>query len=168
VRETPEDLDRLQALIDRSIEHASPFLHRSFQMPEHSLSAAQLAARLEGSLTVALATVTARGEPRVAPIDAFFLRGHFHVPTVAESLRARHAASRPGVSLTYFEGKDLAVIAHGEASIVGSDATEFDELDSVQVACGHQSVREWEGTGVYLRVDARSLFTFTRHAAPAG
>jgi len=163
VRETPEDLDRLQALIDRSIEQASPFLRRSFQMPEHSLSAAQLAAHLQGSLTVALATVTARGEPRVAPIDALFVHGRFNVPTVAESVRARHLAQRPGVSVTYFEGIDVAVIAHGEASIVSEAHDEFEELDEVQLAAGNQSPREWTGTAVYLAVEAKSLFTFARY-----
>jgi hypothetical protein len=163
VHETPEDLDRLQELIDRSIEQASPFFRRSFQMPEHSLSAAQLTGHLHGSLTVALATVTARGEPRVAPIDSLFIHGRFHVPTVAESVRARHLARRPGASVTYFEGIDLAVIAHGEARIVSEDQDEFEQLDEVQLAAGNQSPREWTGTAVYLAIEAKSLFTFARY-----
>jgi hypothetical protein len=163
VHETPEDLDRLQELIDRSIEQASPFFRRSFQMPEHSLSAAQLTGHLQGSLTVALATVTARGEPRVAPIDSLFIHGRFHVPTVAESVRARHLARRPGASVTYFEGIDLAVIAHGEARIVSEDQDEFEQLDEVQLAAGNQSPREWTGTAVYLAIEPQSLFTFARY-----
>jgi hypothetical protein len=39
MRETPADLRRLQALLDDSIQRASPFLRSSFEMPEHSLSA---------------------------------------------------------------------------------------------------------------------------------
>jgi hypothetical protein len=74
MRETAADLQRLQTLLDDSVERASTFLRSSFQMPEHSLSAAQLVAHLQGSLTIALGTVTARGEPRVAPISALFLR----------------------------------------------------------------------------------------------
>jgi hypothetical protein len=162
MRETAADLQRLQTLLDESVERASAFLRSSFQMPEHSLSAEQLASRLQGSLTVALATVTAGGEPRVAPIAALFLRGSFHVPTVAQSARARHLARRPGVSLTYFEGTDLAVIAHGRAAIVDAGHPDFAELDAAQVACGNQSVREWQGEGVYLRVQAASLYTFAR------
>jgi hypothetical protein len=104
MRETADDLERLQSVLDRSVERASPFLRRSFEMPERSLSAADLAARLDGLLVVSLATVTAKGEPRVAPIDAVFLRGHFYVPTVAQAARARHLARRPGVSVTYHEG----------------------------------------------------------------
>ena len=65
-------MDDLQALLDHSITQASPFLRASFEMPEHSLSAAQVIAHLQGSLTVALATSTARAEPRVAPIGALY------------------------------------------------------------------------------------------------
>ena len=118
MRETAGDLERLQRLLDDSFERASPFLRSSFQLPERSLDASSLAARLDGSLTVALATVTALGEPRVAPINTFFLGAAFYVPTVAESARARHLASRPTASLTYFERTSLAVIAHGIVEII--------------------------------------------------
>lgn len=162
MRETAADLERLQALLDESVEQASPFLRRSFEMPEHSLSAAQLVTHLRGSLTVALSTVTAGGEPRVAPIGALLLRGVFFVPTVAEAVRARHIARRPGSSLTYFEGTELAVIAHGHATTITADHPGFAELDAVQVECGSQSVHEWQGHGVYLEIHAARLFTYAR------
>ena len=162
MNETAADLERLQALLDDSISRATPFLRSSFEMPERSLSAVALVERLQGSLTVALATVTARGEPRVTPIGALFVHGRFHVPTVAQSARARHLARRPGVSVTYFEGTTLAVIVHGEAEIIGTGDPRFDELDAVQVAVGNQSPREWSGDAVFLRVEARSLFTYAR------
>jgi hypothetical protein len=38
MRETAADVEQLQALLDRSIEGAGPFLRSSFQMPEHSLA----------------------------------------------------------------------------------------------------------------------------------
>jgi hypothetical protein len=162
VRETTTDLEGLQMLLDDSAEQASAFLRSSFEIPEHSLSAQQLAAHLQGSRTVALATVTARGEPRVAPINAFFLRAAFYVPTVAEAARARHLARRPGASLTYFEGVDLAVIAHGHVTIIGPDRADFAELDATQTQSGGQSVREWQGHGVYLHLQARVLYTYAR------
>jgi hypothetical protein len=163
VRETPRDLERLQALLDHSIEHAGPFLRTSFQMPEHSLSAAQLVAHLYGSRTVALGTVTARGEPRVAPIAALFLRGAFYIPTVAEAARARHLARRPGASLTYFEGTDLAVIAHGAAAIIDVSHPDFGEVDATQIECGNESVREWSGRGIYVHLQPAKLYTYVRH-----
>ncbi|HWF50267.1 MAG TPA: pyridoxamine 5'-phosphate oxidase family protein [Solirubrobacteraceae bacterium] len=162
MHETDEDLDRLQALLDDSIERAGSFLRRSFEMPEHSLSAPQLTAHLLGSLTVALATTTARGEPRVAPIGALFLHARFYVPTVAESARARHLARRPASSLTYYERTELAVIVHGQVTIIGAEDPDFAELDAAQVESGGQSVREWQGHGVYLRLEPATVYTYAR------
>ncbi len=157
MRETPEDLDRLQALLDRSVEDAGDFLRRSFEMPERSLSAAQLVRFLQGTRTVALATVTRRGEPRVAPINALFFRGRFHVPTVTTAARTRHLRERPAASLTLYEGNELAIVAHGRAGILGQDHPDFPALEE---AFGG-SVLDW-GEGVYLRVEAGRLFTFAR------
>jgi hypothetical protein len=162
MRETAAELEQLQALLLRSIEGAGPFLRSSFQMPEHSLSAAQLAGHLQGSLTVALATTTARGEPRVAPISALFVRAAFCVPSIAQAARARHLAQRPAASLTYFEGNDLALIAHGQVAIVDAADPAFDELDAVQVAAGMESPRGWSGDAVYLRLEPERLFTYAR------
>jgi hypothetical protein len=166
MRETPADLERLQELLDESVKKASGFLRSSFEMPEHSLSAEQLAAHLQGSLTVALGTVTARGEPRVAPISAFFLGATFYVPTVAEAARARHLARRPAASLTYFEGTELAVIAHGRVVLIGTAHPDFAELDATQVQSGNQSVTEWSGHGLYLRLQAETLYTYIRTPVP--
>ncbi len=160
MNETGADLERLQALLDSSIERATPFLRASFEMPDKSLSAGQLVAHLTGSLTVALATVTARGEPRVAPINAFLLRGSFHVPTVLESARARHLAKRPGVSLTYYEGIELAVIVHGKGQIIDERDERFEELDRTQTGCGSQSPREWGGQAAYLQVISGTIYTY--------
>jgi general stress protein 26 len=159
MRETRADLQRLQTLIDDSIEGASAFLRSSFGMPEHSLAASQLAAHLQGALTVSLATVTARGEPRVAPINAIFLHGQFYLPTVAEAARSKHVARRPSASLAYYEGTSLAVIAHGSAVIVGDDHADFAEIDSTQTEHA-QSPREWHGTGVYILFKPATLYTY--------
>jgi Pyridoxamine 5'-phosphate oxidase len=161
MRESAEDLERLQALIDRSIEGAGPFLRSSFEMPERSLSVRQLVERLQGRLTVALATTTARGEPRVAPIGALFVRGAFCVPTVAQAARTRHLTARPAASVTYFEGTDLAVVAHGRAAIVAPSDPAFAELDALQVDSGGESPTQWRGDAVYLRLDADRLFTYS-------
>jgi hypothetical protein len=162
MRESPADLERLQALVDRSIEGAGPFLRNAFEMPERSLSAQQLVDRLDGPLTVALATATARGEPRVAPIGALFVRGAFHVPTVAQAARTRHLAARPAASLTYYEGNDMAVIAHGHVAIIDTTDPAFAELDAVQVESGNESPTQWQGDAVFLRLDADRLFTYAR------
>lgn len=164
MREIPEDLRELQGLLDRSIERAGPFLRSSFEMPKHSLNAQQLANHLRGLPTVAMATVTARGEPRVAPISAIFYRGRFHVPTVRSAARTRHLLKRPGVSLSYYEGIDLAVIVQGWAAIIEQSDPIFEDLDGTLVAHEGESVTEWDaGGGIYLRIDPDIIYTFARY-----
>jgi uncharacterized pyridoxamine 5'-phosphate oxidase family protein len=162
MKETEQDLERLQALLDESIEGAGSFLRSSFRMPRHSLSAAQLVRRLEGLNTVAMATVTPKGEPRVAPIGLLLYRGRFHVPTVASAARTRHLPERPDVSLTYYESSDPAIIVHGRALVIDPDHPDFEALEKILHETGGGSVLEW-GEGLYLRVVAERLFTFARY-----
>jgi hypothetical protein len=162
MKETADDLAWLQDLLDRSIERAGAFLRSSFEMPGHSLSAAQLVRLLDGLPTVALATVTAQGEPRVAPIGAIFWRARFHIPTVATAARTRHLRARPAVSLTHYAGIDLAVLVHGHASIVTPAEPLFGELDAYhREQTGGQGVGDW-GEGVFLRIEPAVLYTYAR------
>ncbi len=159
--ETSEDLLNLQALLDRSIEQAGAFLRESFQMPAHSLSARQLVHLWQGLHTIAFATVSAQGEPRVAPISALLFHGRFYIPTVATAARTRHVIRQPAVSFTYFQGNDLAIIAHGTATIIRPDHMDFAALESLQRESSGQSVQAW-GEGVFLRIAPAMLYTFAR------
>ncbi len=119
MRETLGDIERLQALLNSSIERAGVFLRRSFQMPERSLTVQELVDCWQDVQTVALATVTMRGEPRIAPIGSLLYRGEIYLPTVATATRTRHVMKRPAVSLTLFRENELAVIVHGYAATRG-------------------------------------------------
>src|SRR5438876_4255445 len=110
MRETLGDIERLQALLDNSIERAGAFLRRSFQMPEHSLTAQELVDCWQDVQTIALATVTMRGEPRVSPIGSLLYRGVIYIPTDATAARTRHVMKRPALRLTLFRENDLAKI----------------------------------------------------------
>jgi hypothetical protein len=162
VHETPEDLKGLDSLLHASMERAGPFLRSSFEMPEHSLSAYQLCRYLGGIQNVALATVTAAGEPRVAPIGAFLYRGAFYIPTTMEAARVRHVRRRPAISLTCFEGIDFAVIVHGTAAVLGEEHPDFEVLEGIQRAESGASVREW-GSGAFLHVDADLFYSYARN-----
>ncbi len=162
MNETPEDLARLDELLRASIEKAGPFLRSSFEMPDHSLSATQICHYLDGVQTVAFATVTAKDEPRVAPIGAFLNRGRFYIPTTMEAARVRHVRRQPAVSLTRFDGIDFAVIVHGNAVVFGEEHPEFSTLESIQRTHTGASVREW-GEGAFMRVDATVFFTYARY-----
>ena len=72
--ETPEEIDRLQQLLDRSAAGAGPHL-RGIITDERRLSAAQVIERLPGMRLLAVATVTADGRPLAGPVDGYFLHG---------------------------------------------------------------------------------------------
>ncbi len=162
MEETQEDIERLQALLDHSIERAGAFLRRSFQMPEHSLTAQELIDCWQGVQTVALATVTTKGEPRIAPIGSLLYRGEIYIPTVATAARTRHIMKRPAVSLTLFHENELAIIVHGYATVISPDHPDFETLENLLYACTHTKAGEW-GEGVYLRIQAEAIYTYNRH-----
>ncbi len=161
MNETLEDLQHLQDLLDRSITKAGVFLRQSFQMPDHSLSARQLVHFWQGMRTIALATVTRQGEPRVAPIGALLFRGHFYIPTVATAARTKHVLHRPAVSFTFYQGEGIAVIAHGSATIIQPDQPNFADLEALHQETTGTNVREW-GEGVFLQIIPETLFTYAR------
>jgi hypothetical protein len=162
MRETPEDLIELQKLVDDSIAKAGDFLRDSFEMPEHSLSAKQLVTYLTGSKVVALASTTAKQEPRVAPIASLFYRGRFHIPTIAEAARAKHFLPRPAASLTHYIGIDFAIIVHGSITFVRADNPDFAVLEELQIESGNKSPTGWGGEGVYLRIEPDVLYSYAR------
>jgi pyridoxamine 5'-phosphate oxidase-like protein len=171
MHETPEDIARVQALIDASYERGGTHLLRIHD-PARRLSAAGVAERLQGMCLLALATATADGRPIVGPVDGIFYRGDFHFGSSPDSVRARHIRARPEVSATHLPGEHLAVTVHGRAIPVDVGAAEhagFRQalLDIYVPRYG----AEWEAgfldSGpVYWRIEARRMLTF--HMEPAG
>jgi hypothetical protein len=116
MRETPEELDNLQQLLDRSMAGAGEHL-RGIITGERRLSAAELAGRLPGMRLLTVATVTADGRPLAGPVDGYFLHGTFWFSSGRNSVRMRHLAARPAVSATHLPGEELAVTVHGRAGL---------------------------------------------------
>ncbi len=159
--ETSDDIQRLQTLLDASIQQAGDFLRSSFEMPAHSLSARQIVRYWQGALTVALATVTPQGEPRVAPIGAMLIHGQIIIPTVKAAARTRHLLKHSAISLTHYQETGLAFIIHGHAEIIEADHPDFATYVQAQLAATGKSVRNW-GEGVYLRVLPHAFYTYAR------
>ncbi len=114
--ETPEEIDRLQDLLDRSAAGAGPHLS-DIITSERRLTAEQVGEKLQGMRLLALATVTADGRPLVGPVDGYFLHGSWYFGSGRNSVRMRHLAARPAVSATYLPGEELAVTVHGRAEL---------------------------------------------------
>src|SRR5438094_5813489 len=123
MHETPDDLAKLQGLLDRSFARAGSHLLSIFD-PSRRLDAAQLSEILSGVRVLNLATVTASGEPRVGPVDGHFHRGRFYFGSSPDSVRFRHIRARPAVSAAYTIGEQLAVIIHGKATVIDMSSPE--------------------------------------------
>jgi hypothetical protein len=159
--ESHDDLARLQALLDRSTEQAGPHLRRTFELPEHALSAVQLVRYWGHEQQFALATVTARGAPRVAPVQVLLHEARLYVPTAADATRVRHVARRPAVSLTHWISMVVAIIAHGHATLAAVDGDEFATLATLYRGQWWQDLHR-AGNGAFLRIEVDALYTWAR------
>jgi hypothetical protein len=133
----PEDLDRLQVLLDTSYAAAGAHL-RAIHTPATRLDAAQLVASYRGMQVLVVATVSADGRPFTGPVDSFLWRGRLHFGTAHDAVRARQLRRSPEVSATHVRGEELVVTVHGrvrELDLAGTDR------DFAAVT------RAWYGTG---------------------
>lgn len=119
MRETPKELDDLQALLDASLSRSTAHLRSIFTA--RTLTAEQLTSVLTGMCTLALSTVTARGEPRISGVDGHFLHGRWHFGTARGAAKARHLAARPAASAAHLRGEDLGVFTHGTVEILNPE-----------------------------------------------
>ena len=162
MHETEDDLRELQHLLDRSYERSGSHL-RSIWGGDARLDAASLAAELAGVQVLDLATVTPRGEPRVAPVDGLFFRGRFWFGSAENSFRFRNLRANPAVSGAITRGLEtFLVLVHGAAEEIdprgpesggfGAYAREVYDFD-------------WDAAhpdAPYARIDAHTLLAFKR------
>ncbi len=163
--ETPDELARLQQLLDASMAAAGPHL-RSIITDERRLGAAELVERLPGIRLLVLSTTTADGRPLAGPVDGYFLHGTFWFSSGRDSVRMRHLAARPAVSATHLPGEDLAVTVHGRAEILDihdplAGELRQAELDEYLPKQG-PSFEEWLDNldGLAARIVPEKMFTF--------
>jgi uncharacterized pyridoxamine 5'-phosphate oxidase family protein len=160
--ETQDDLNGLQALLDASYARAGSHL-RSIWDEQSRLDARALSAELAGVQVLDLATVTPRGEPRVAPVDGLFFRGRFWFGSAEHSQRFRNIRANPAVSGAVTRGLEtFLVLVHGRAVETdprGGEAEGFAayprELYDFDWDAAHP-------TAPYARIDASTLLAFRR------
>jgi nitroimidazol reductase NimA-like FMN-containing flavoprotein (pyridoxamine 5'-phosphate oxidase superfamily) len=178
VHETQDDLVELQGLLERSFANAGSHLLSIFD-PTRRLDAPQLSETLMGMRLLNLSTVTAKGEPRVGPVDGHFHRGHFYFGSSPESFRFKHIRVRPAVSAAHTVGEQLAVIVHGTATIIDVTSPDQDAFRAqLMETYGRnpafteylQKQRmdwdDWFGGALYARIDAEKMFTFHSSSPP--
>src|SRR5438128_463359 len=152
----------LQALLDASYVRAGSHL-LSIWGPQTRMSAEEVVAELAGVQVLDLATVTPRGEPRVAPVDGLFFRGRFWFGSAGTSARFRNIRSNPAVSGAITRGSEpFVVLVHGRA-------VELDPRgpDTEGFAAYPRELYEfdWDAThpsAPYARIDAHTMLAFKR------
>jgi uncharacterized pyridoxamine 5'-phosphate oxidase family protein len=167
VRETPSDLTWLQRVLDDSYARAGGHLRRIIT-EERRLDAVRLAERLRGVQVLHLATVTAKGEPRVGPVDGLFFRGRFWFGSAPDSVRFRHLRARPQVSATVTKGEELQVTVHGRAVEVDMTSPETAPFRDVLIETYGAGWETWAGDAPYARIDPEAMFTFSTEDKPGG
>jgi uncharacterized pyridoxamine 5'-phosphate oxidase family protein len=160
--ESDEDVRELQALMDRTFARANPHL-ASIVKPERRLSAQQVVRYLQGTKHVAFATVNARGEPRVAPLDGVFIRGRFTVSTGGSAARLRHLRTNPACSAAHMDGDTVGIVVHGHATLIGRTDEGVDEIEPVWREIYDSSPFDW-GEGVtFMRIEPTSMWAYAFH-----
>jgi hypothetical protein len=160
--ETDDDLRALQGLLDASYARAGAHL-RSIWGKDSRLDAQGLCAELTGVQVLDLGTVTPRGEPRVAPVDGLFFRGHLWFGSADTSARFRNIRANPAVSGAITRGLEtFLVIVHGRAIETdprGPDASGF--ADYAREVYDF----DWDAmhpTAPYAWIEAQTLLAFKR------
>ncbi|MBX6751477.1 MAG: pyridoxamine 5'-phosphate oxidase family protein [Micromonosporaceae bacterium] len=154
MRETPEELAQLQALLDASLSRSTAHLRSIFT--GRTVTAEQVTRILTGMSTLALSSVTAKGEPRISGVDGHFLHGKWHFGTARSAAKARHLAARPAASVAHMRGEDLGVFTHGTVEILnpedGPAAADWPDLLAYFQDFYGADAFDWDREVVYYRL----------------
>lgn len=160
MHETADDIAALQRLLDDSYARAGEHLLR-IHTPERRVDAARLVEVLRGVRVVSIATVTARGEPRVGPVDGLFYRGAFWFGSASDSVRFRLLRRNSAVSGAHTVGDTFAVVVHGRAVELAVFAPEHEGFRRYLVEV-YPDWEEWhdDTPATYARIDAHAMFAY--------
>ena len=164
MKETTEELDGLQRLLDASIAASGAYLI-AIVSPGRRLSARQLVADLTGTKVLVVATVTASAQPRTSAVDGHFLHGNWIFHTSAKAHKARHLRARPAISATHADGERMAVFVHGHAECLTPQDARFSEYDEYYVGHYGFSPPDWGPTPVFVRIHPIWMIGYAMNAA---
>jgi len=167
MRETPDELAELQALLDASL--AGSTAHLRSIVVGRTATAEELTRILTGMCTLALSTVTAKGEPRISGADGHFLHGKWHFGTARTAAKAHHLAARPAASVAHMRGEDLGVFTHGTVEtlnpLAGDPAPDWPQLLAYFKEFYGDDIFDWDTEVVYYRLHPRWMTVFAPDVA---
>ena len=162
MHESAADVRELQTLLDRTFARANEHL-AEIVTPERRLSARQVVRYLQGTKHVAFATVNAKGEPRVAPLDGVFIHGRFTVSTGGRAARLAHLRANPACSAAHVNGDTVGIVVHGHAEIIGRESEGVEEIEPVWRDIYASSPFEWGEGVVFMRIRPTSMWAYAFH-----
>jgi uncharacterized pyridoxamine 5'-phosphate oxidase family protein len=160
--ETDAELTELQRMFDAHLASANPHMV-GIVTPKRRLSARQVVRHLSGIKHVAFATVTPKGEPRVSPLDALFIRGRFTLSTGGEATRLRHLRANPACSAVHMEGDKIAVVANGIVEWIPRDHIDHDEIHGSWQEAYESDPYDWGDEIVFFRIQPSSMWAYAFH-----
>jgi hypothetical protein len=150
--ETSGELDELDALLTMSMRAATEHLRNIMDQPTRSLTGREVAKLLTGMKTLALATVSRSGEPRISGVDGHFLHGRWVFTTSGRAAKARQLRQRPAASAAHIDGDDLGVYAHGRVEFLDRANPDFAGIEEHLTAHYGSSPSSWGDDIAYLRL----------------
>ncbi len=151
MRETTAEITELQELLDAAYGRSTEHL-RNIVTDERNLTAEELTRALTGMCTLNLATVTAKGEPRISAVDGHFLHARWVFTTAHSAAKARHLTKRPAASLSYVDGERIGVFSHGQVEFLTADHKDFDEIEEHLTNHYGSSPSTWADDIAYCRL----------------
>jgi hypothetical protein len=165
VHETPEDIDALQQLLDRSYAGAGKNLG-AIHSQGRCLSATELSERLQGPRWLVVATVSSDCRPFTAQVDGTFYRSRFYFGVNdACSLKARHLSRNPAISATHVPNDNWVVTVHGKAERVDVSRAAEPGVNRVLIDTYKQRYGpEWTddvltSDSIYFRIEPVRMFS---------
>jgi len=151
MKETEAEVTRLQELLDAAYERSTEHLRNIITGPRR-LDSNELVRVLTGMCTLNLATVTARGEPRISAVDGHFLHARWVFTTSGSAAKARHLKKRPAASISYVDGERIGVFSHGDVEFLTAEHPDFAAIEEHLTNHYGSSPSSWGDDIVYCRL----------------
>ena len=164
MKETAAEVTELQGLLEAAYARSTQHLRNIITDPRR-LDAGELVRVLTGMCTLNLATVTARGEPRISAVDGHFLHARWVFTTSGSAAKARQLRKRPAASMSYVDGERVGVFSHGNVEFLTSEHADFAEIEEHLTEHYGSSPSSWGDDIVYLRLQPTWMVGYGDKAA---
>ncbi len=145
-------MERLQAVLDRSIADASPFTRSLFEATRWS--ADQVIAFVNRTRNVSVASITATGDPHAAVVIGACLDEQIYFTVAPRSLLGRNLGQHPRIAFTVCEGAH-GVMGRGKAVRVARSLEDPDLIERLAMATdgGTFTPPGWDGLVYLIELD---------------